>query len=292
LYQLHRDYFGKDSDDVLVVAGPSIVFNPTLDSEKIAAARAADPQAAVSEWDGGFRNDRSAFLDDATIDAVIDHERPLELPPRSRTNYFAFADASAGRHDAFTLCIAHRDGERIFADVIRGRKPPFDPASVAHEYALLAREYGCRRITGDHYAPGWVSGAFGAARCEYRYAELTRSELYLEGLPLFTRGLVSIPDQPLLLRELRLLERRTARSGKDTVDHGVGGSDDFANALFGAMNLAIGPVPFVVTPELLARAAAMPPRNPLLVRRRYFFPQPDRQSVPLWALPPDKRNGV
>jgi hypothetical protein len=134
-----------------------------------------------------------------------------------------------------------------------------------------------------------VSGAFGAARCEYQYAELTRSELYLEGLPLFTRGLVSIPDHPLLLRELRLLERRATRSGRDTVDHGVGGSDDFANALFGAMNLAIGPAPFVVTPELLARVAAMPPRNPVPVRPRYFYLHPDRQSVPLWALPPTKR---
>jgi hypothetical protein len=62
--------------------------------------------------------------------------------------------------------------------------------------------------------------------------------LHLEGLPLFSRGLVSIPDHPQLLRELRLLERRTARSGKDSFDHDVGGSDDFANSLFGALQLA------------------------------------------------------
>jgi len=47
-----------------------------------------------------------------------------------------------------------------------------------------------------------------------------------------------------------LLERRTARSGKDTVDHGVGGSDDFANSLFGALHLAAS-VPIYQEPPIV-----------------------------------------
>jgi hypothetical protein len=241
LFQLHRDYFGKDSDDTLVVAGPSLLFNPTLDTAMIAAAREADPQAALSEWDGEFRTDLSALLDDASIDAAVDQSRPAELPPREGVDYFAFTDASAGRHDAFTLCIAHREGERVVADVIRGRKPPFDPASVAAEYAALALQYRCGVVVGDNYSGDWTVNAFTAGGVEYRRSPLTRSELYLEGLPLFARGLVSIPANTTLLRELRLLERRTARSGRDFVDHGVGGSDDYANSLFGALHLAAKP---------------------------------------------------
>jgi hypothetical protein len=247
LYTLHRDFYGRDSDDVLVVAGASIAFNPTLDERLIAAARAADPQAALSEWDGEFRSGLSQFLDDASIDAAVDNGRPLELPPCDGVDYRAFTDASAGRHDAFTIAICHRENERIITDVVRGRRAPFDPASVAAEYAGLARQYGCGVIVGDNYAPGWVSGAFTAAGCEYQKSPLTRSELYIEGLPLFTRGLVSIPPVAILLRELRLLERRTARSGKDSVDHGTGGSDDFANSLFGALHLAAKRDDVVVT---------------------------------------------
>jgi hypothetical protein len=67
LFQLFRDHFAKDGDDVLVVAGPSVAFNPCLDRAAIEVARAADPQAALSEWDGQFRNDLSALLDDASI---------------------------------------------------------------------------------------------------------------------------------------------------------------------------------------------------------------------------------
>ena len=71
----------------------------------------------------------------------------------------------------------------------------------------------------------------------YSRSELPKSALYLEGLPSFSRGTISIPNHPVLIRELRLLERRTARSGKDSVDHGLSGSDDYANVLFGAMYL-------------------------------------------------------
>jgi hypothetical protein len=241
LHAKHRDHFGKSSPDVLVVRGGTEAFNPTIDRSVIARARADDPVAAAAEWDGMFRADIAQFLDDASIDAAIDRDRPLELPRRAGVDYRAFADASAGRHDAFTLCIGHQEGDSFVADVIRGRRPPFDPPKLAAEYAVLAREYGCGEITGDAYAGEWVAGAFRDARIEYRRAKLPKSGLYLEALPHFMRGAVSIPDLPPLTRELRLLERRTHRSGKDSVDHGTGGADDHANALAGCMWLAMRP---------------------------------------------------
>jgi hypothetical protein len=58
--------------------------------------------------------------------------------------------------------------------------------------------------------------------------------LYIEAQTLlFARGGISLPNHPVLLRELRLLERRTHRSGKDSVDHGLRGHDDHANAALG-----------------------------------------------------------
>ena len=69
----------------------------------------------------------------------------------------------------------------------------------------------------------------------YVRSELPRSQIYLECLPLFARGLVALPDHKRLLRELRLLERHTHRSGRDTVDHGKNGSDDYSNAVCGVL---------------------------------------------------------
>src|SRR5262245_57828590 len=148
LYQKWRDHFGQDDDDVLVVQGPSALFNPRLDPGMIARAKAADPEAAESEWGGGFRNDLSAFLDDATIERAIDHGRPLELPPRN-VRYSAFVDPSGGRHDAFTLCIGHDEGDRFIGDVVRGTRAPFDPQEVVKEYAALCNDYRISEVFGD-----------------------------------------------------------------------------------------------------------------------------------------------
>jgi hypothetical protein len=44
---------------------------------------------------------------------------------------------------------------------------------------------------------------------------------------------VSLLDHGKLLRQLIALERRTARSGKDSIDHMPGSHDDVANAVAG-----------------------------------------------------------
>ena len=236
LFAKHRDHFGAAGDDVLVVQGASAIFNPTLAAEMIERAKAADPEAAESEWGGGFRTDIAAFLDDATIEAAIDHARPLELPPRAGLRYQAFADPSGGRHDAFCLGIGHQENDRLVADVVRGKRAPFDPHYVVAEYAALLRDYGLREVIGDNYSAAWAESSFKDAGIRYERSEVAKSQLYIETLPLFMRGVVSIPNHAILIRELRLLERRATRVGRDIVDHGRNGSDDHCNVLCGMLH--------------------------------------------------------
>jgi hypothetical protein len=237
LYQRYRDFFAKDGDGVLCVAGPSMAFNPTLDAAEIAAAREADPQAALSEWDGEFRSDLLQFLDDRDIDAAVDASRPAELPP-PRAICHAFVDMAAGGPDASTACVCYRDGERIVCAALRGRHG--NPQAAVEEFSALAKQYKCRTVTGDAFAGEWVAGAYRRCNLEYRRSPLTRSELYLEGRIHFARNLIDIPNNPTLLRELRFLERRVSKSGRDQVSHPAAGGthhDDHANSLFGAMYL-------------------------------------------------------
>ena len=51
------------------------------------------------------------------------------------------------------------------------------------------------------------------------------------------RNAVRLPNHPKLIRELRLLERRTHRSGKDTIEHPRNGHDDHINAVCGGLFL-------------------------------------------------------
>src|SRR5207245_1724586 len=110
--QRHAAHFGKDSPDVLIVQAPSSALNPTIDPAIIVNAKAEDAASYRSEWMAEFRTDISSLLADDVIDAAIDMERPVELPPLRGVRYRAFVDASAGRHDAFTICIAHTSGDQ------------------------------------------------------------------------------------------------------------------------------------------------------------------------------------
>jgi hypothetical protein len=173
----------------------------------------------------------------------VDHDRPIELPPRRGCRYVAFTDPAGGgaNADSYTLSIVHREGERRIVDLIRGTKGKYDPQFVTAEYAILLREYGVHRVVGDRYAAEWVVAAWRAAGITYEQSELSKSEIFLAVEPLFVRGLVSMPDVPVLLREARLLEKSAARSGKQEVGHPRGYHDDHINAVAGAIRLASAP---------------------------------------------------
>jgi len=237
LHQKHRDHFGADGDEVLVVKGGTRQFNPTLSEQTIETQRQADPTGAAAEWDAEFRSDISTFLDDELVDAAVEYGRPLELSPRPFPAFYrAFTDAAGGTgNDSYTLAIAHKEGEHYAVDLVRGTKGKFDPAQVTKDYAELLKQYRIGSVTGDHYGAEWVAGAWRDAGIVYVPSDIPKSAIYLESLPLFTRGLVRLPDHAKLLRELRLLERRTHRGGKDSVDHPRGGHDDHANAVCGVL---------------------------------------------------------
>jgi hypothetical protein len=150
------------------------------------------------------------FLSDEMIDGAIDTTRPLEIAPRAGIAYQAFADPSGGRHDSFTIAIGHEDNGRYIVDVLRGQHPPFDPQTVVADYADLLKSYRIDKVFGDAYSGEWSVSAFRDCGITYERSELNKSQLYLEGLPLFARACVSLPDHQRLSRELRLLERRPA----------------------------------------------------------------------------------
>jgi hypothetical protein len=236
MHAKHKQYFGVASDDTLVVQGSTLTFNQTLDPEAFAAQQQADPTAARSEWLGEFRDDLSGFLDDELIDSAVDRARPLELPPRAGVYYRAYVDPGGGAvGDAYALAVAHRENGRFVVDAVRGRAGPFDPAELTKEYAALCKQYHVGSVTGDFYAAEWVTAAWRRESMTYVRSTLAASQLYLETLPLFTRGLVSRPDHPVLLRELRLLERTPTRMGKDQVTHPRGCHDDHATAVCGVL---------------------------------------------------------
>ncbi len=122
--------------------------------------------------------------------------------------------------------------------MLREAKPPFSPESVVIEFALLLHRYRISDVSGDRYAGEFARSPFRQAGIDYRLSDRSKSDLYRDLLPLLNSGRLELLDHPRLLSQLARLERRTARGGRDSIDHAVGGHDDVANAAAGALLLA------------------------------------------------------
>ncbi len=103
------------------------------------------------------------------------------------------------------------------------------------EFAELLKAYRVSRVKGDRYAGEWPRERFQVHGIRYQVALKAKSDLYKELLPIVNGGRVKLLDHPRLFTQLCGLERKTARGGRDSIDHGPGGHDDLANATAGAL---------------------------------------------------------
>ncbi|MBI4516471.1 MAG: hypothetical protein HY699_11725 [Deltaproteobacteria bacterium] len=226
-------------------------MNPAVEPQVIADAYATDEAAAAAEYGAEFRRDIESFVSrEAVAGCVVPDRR--ELPPVSSSSYVGFVDPSGGSQDAMTLAIAHRDNNgKVILDAVRERRPPFSPADVVSEFASLLKTYRVSTVTGDRYAGEWPREKFREHGIEYRVSEKVRSDLYRDLLPLLNSGQVELLDHPRLIGQLCSLERRTARGGKDSIDHAPGAHDDIANAAAGAVILPAHAAPVLRFQRLL-----------------------------------------
>jgi hypothetical protein len=237
LWDAHRRHYGKDNDPVLVWQAPTLTMNPSVPKRIIDEAYERDPISAAAEYGAQFRTDVEAFLGREAVDACIP-DNIRERPRASGTSYTAFVDPSGGSSDSMTLAIGHREGDVAVLDVIRERKPPFSPEDVVSEFAALLKSYGISSVTGDRYGGEWPRERFQVHGVRYEPATNSKSELYRDFLPLLNSKTAELLDNDRLVTQLIGLERRTARGGRDSIDHTPGAHDDLANAVAGVCVLA------------------------------------------------------
>ena len=238
LYSAFTKHFGQDAARVLVWRGTTLEMNPGLDPAIVEEAYADDAEAASAEYGAEFRSDISDFIPRDVINACTVMGR-FELPPVHGRNYVAFIDPSGGTGaDSMTLAIAHRDGDKCILDAVREVRPPFSPEAVTIDFAAVLKTFGISRVTGDRYAGEWPRERLRTHGIQYELSEQPRSDLYRDVLPLLNSGRVELLNLPRLASQFCGLERRTSRSGRDSIDHAPGAHDDIANVVAGALLMA------------------------------------------------------
>ena len=243
LFDAHRKHFGKDGDPILVWQAPTRAINPSVPQRVIDAALEADPSAAAAEYLAEFRRDIESYISRDVVDAAVVPGR-RELPRVEGVRYIAFVDPSGGSNDSMTLAIAHLEGQRVVLDVVRERRPPFSPDDVVNEFSALLKAYGTGVIRGDRYGGLWPRERFALHGIEYLTADKPKSDLYRDLLPVLNSSRVELLDHARLVAQLCGLERRTARGGRDSIDHPLGAHDDVANAVAGAIVTAVRAVDY------------------------------------------------
>jgi hypothetical protein len=234
LWEAHRRHYGHDDDPVLIWQAGTRDMNPSVPQSYIDGHMAEDPARAAAEYLAQFRSDLQAFVLREAVDACIS-VGVRERPPTRGTAYFAFVDPSGGSADSFTAAIGHADfgRELVVVDALREIKAPFSPEVVVGELAQLFTSYRIISICGDRYGGEWPREQFANFGISYEPAPKPKSELYVDLLALINSCRIELLDNERLVSQLCALERRTARGGRDIIDHPPGAHDDIANAVAG-----------------------------------------------------------
>ena len=244
MWQAYQQHYGPEGDPAILVAqGPTLALNLDRDAAGrlklqgvVDRAYERDPAAASAEYGAQFRTDLETFVSLEVVSACTDEDRERPYDPAWR--YVAFVDPSGGSSDSFTLAIAHLEQGIGVLDLVREMQPPFVPSVVVEGFADVLKAYKVRTVQGDRYAGEWPPEQFSRNGIIYEHAELSKSEIYREFLPMLNSRTVALLRNDRLQRQLLSLERRASAGGREIVDHPRGAKDDLANAVAGALVLA------------------------------------------------------
>jgi hypothetical protein len=234
LWDAFRRHHGKEGDPVLVWRAATRTMNPTVPQRVIDAAMESDSAAALAEYGAQFRTDVESYVSREAVEACI-ALGVRERAPLPGIRYGGFCDPAGGSGgDSMTLAIGHERDGTVILDALRERMPPFSPADVTGEFSTLLKTYHVDKIVGDRYAGEWPREKFSEFGIRYEAATKAKSDLYKDTLAILNSGKVDLLDHPKLVAQFCGLERRTARGGRDSIDHPPGPwHDDVCNSVAG-----------------------------------------------------------
>ena len=106
---------------------------------------------------------------------------------------------------------------------------------MTRELAAEARRWNVREVVGDAFSGAWVEEEWTAHKFAYRTAKQSKSQYYVDLVPMLTTGKAKLLDNERLLSQFGSFLRRTTRTA-EIVDHPRGGYfDDLCNAAAGAL---------------------------------------------------------
>lgn len=243
LWRAYQKHFGAAGDPLLLVAQATTrTMNATLAQSVIDRAFERDAASAAAEYGAEFRKDMNSPFGAEQVQSVVDRG-VYERAPERGVFYNGFVDPSGGSNNSFAMAVGHVDFSDwrksiTVVDVVREQRPPFSPEAVVEQFVRVLKEYRINKVIGDRYAGAWPVEQFSKFGIIYEQSAAPKSDLYRDLLPLINSNRIRLLDNAKLINQLVGLERRVARGGHNSFDHGPNGHDDISNAVAGVAAIA------------------------------------------------------
>lgn len=244
VWKVFKKYYGVENNRWLVIRGTTKQFNPLISDEFLSQEESDDPLYFQREYLADFVDAiAAAFSADAIEDCTITGRSAL--PPKFGAQYFGYVDpaslsqsAGAKFNDEFVSGVAHCERGKVIIDAYKSFAPEqngkrYLPDDAISESIELFSRYGVHEVKGDHFASGYIEPKFVQAGFAFEPIKLSKSDLYVEMMPMLNDGNIELLDCEYTNSQLKRLERRRGRNGRDRIDHVDKGHDDRANMVAG-----------------------------------------------------------
>ena len=253
MYEADKKHWGMNGDRVLFWRAATWEMRPDTPGHRaqyptfrreLEEEKANDPSAFASEYGAEYRLDLEDYLSQEAIGScVVAGREALRYEPGK--HHYLFVDtAGGGGQDSLAACVTRTIP--IGAQVCRlfERKPPFDAEAVCDEIAALAAEYNVTMVRGDNFSGATWASMFKQRGLTQVVEKATATVLFRNFAPCVTGKKVELLDPNTGMtqeRALNQLVRLEKREGGEKITHPQGEHDDVANALAGAVLMAIRP---------------------------------------------------
>ena len=217
IWEMFNEYFGEPSTERVLLKAPGPILNPYWwTPERVERMRLADEQVYRTDVCAEFCDIEesllSSYIEDATREA-------LTIPYAEGGEYVAAMDP-ATRSNAWTLVIVTRKGTKkqvVLAQQWQGTPlNPLRPIDVLREIRDLCLRYGVRWAYSDQFAAEALQDLASTVGFELVIEDWNKTnkvQLFMELRAQMAQGLIEIPPDNYLLKDLRLVKRRVTQTG-------------------------------------------------------------------------------
>jgi hypothetical protein len=235
---MHEDFAKRgERPETLAWKLESWRMNPSLNSVLLWLEKKRDEQKFNREYGCEFLAAAAQLIPSELIDAAVARNVPFFVPSAESRSVAALDPSSKGA-DSFGFALAHKSSDgRVVVDWCQQWRPPgggrfLDYGVVLPEIFSRMADYGATKAFSDQVCAAALAAAFAEKGFDFEQVGTlgTRAaDLYRTVRQLFVARKVELPDNPVLIEQLKKLEEKLGEGGRSLVE-ARSGHDDLAVA--------------------------------------------------------------